>query len=183
MAVGTGVGVAVGNSVDIAVGTGVIVGAGAGVAVGVAEGVGVGVGSGDDVAVAAGVAAGVAVEVGEGMAVSVGATAGVAVLVTRAATTTVDTPGGGVVTAIGVDALPETGVPSKLAGGSAVGAADVGEGVGIPGEGVDVGSACTVTQAVASIAIAPTRMIDLIRFVSLCHISRGYPSAFAALIR
>ena len=170
--VGTGVGVAVGNGVDVAVGAGI------GVTVGLAGGVGVGVGSGNDV----GVAAGLTVEVGEGIAVSLGATVAVAVLMDRAATTAVDTPGGGIiVTVIGVGVAAEIGVASALAGGSAVDRADVGEGVDVPKEGAGVVSACAVMQAVVSIAIAPTTMIALNRFVSLCHISRGNPSAFATL--
>ena len=133
-------------------------------------------GSGNDV----GVAAGSAVEVGEGIGVSTEPTTGVAVLVIRAATTAEDPPGGVPVTVIGTGVFPEAGVASRLAGGSAVGASDVGEGVGIPGEGVAVGS---VTQAIVSAAIAPTKMIALMRFFSLCHIIRGCPFANAALMR
>ena len=102
------------------------------------------------------------------MGVSADPAAGVGVLVIRDATT-----GGVPVTVIGTGVFPEAGVASRLAGGSAVGASDVGEGVGIPGEGVTVGSACSVTQATVSATIAPTKTIALIRFVSLFHMIRG----------
>ena len=119
------------------------------------------------------------------MGVSTDPTAGVAVLVTRAATPAVDTPGGVPVTVIGACVLPEIGVASELAGGSAVGASDVGSDVGEEGGvGDGVVSVCTVTQAVVSAAIAPTKMIALIRFFSLCHIiSEAAPLANTALMR